>query len=78
MMNNHVIFATGRLDAVEKCVELGLVFEETYWVMNFQLLGQVNTSSLTPHFTDSFREMPAFREAAIAFDLDPDALQVEP
>lgn len=73
MMNSHVVFAVNRLDAMAKCEELGLEFENTIWVMNFQLLGQVDTSGLTPHFTDTFREMPAYREAAIAFDLDPEA-----
>lgn len=72
-MNSHVIFAVNRRDAMDKAEELGLEFEKTIWVMNFQLLGQVNTDALTPHFTDTFMDMPAYREAALAFDLDPEA-----
>lgn len=72
-MNSHVVFAVNRKDAMEKCAELELPFDHTTWVMNIHLLGDVALNSITPQFTDLFKEMPAYREAALAFGLDPEA-----
>lgn len=62
-MNNHLVFATNRIDAMAKCQELGIEFDQTVWVMNYQLLGGIDFSNHTHHYTELFKEMPAFQEA---------------
>lgn len=63
MMNNHLVFAAAPMDALDKCLELGLKFEETTWVMNYQLLGGKDYSDYSVHYTDLFRNTPAYAEA---------------
>lgn len=62
-MNNHLVFATGRMDAMAKCQELGIEFDETVWVLNYQLLGTGDYSNHIVHYTELFKEMPAYAEA---------------
>lgn len=73
MNNSHVIFAVNQKDAAAMCGELGLKFAETTWVLNYQLLGgDFDPMSHIPHFTESFKMFPAYREAAFRFGIDPD------
>jgi hypothetical protein len=63
-MNTHLIFATSEDDARALMEELELEFDETVWVLNAQLLsGSGDYSQHTVHYTDTFRQMPAFVEA---------------
>lgn len=62
-MNNQLIFAASYEDAMSKVAELGLEFSETVWVLNAQLLGAGDFSGHTVHYTDLFKQMPAYVEA---------------
>lgn len=67
-MNGHLVFATSAVDAREFMDELGLVFTETVWVLNAQLLGDPAAySDHTVHYSDLFLEMPAAVEAVAIF-----------
>lgn len=72
-MNNHLLFAASYDDALEATRELGLVFDETVWVLNAQLLGSGDYAGHTVHYTDTFRLMPAYPEAAAHFGDTPTA-----
>lgn len=70
-MLSYIIFAVNRLDAIAKCDEMGVEFESVIWVLNYQLLGDMDTSGYTAVFTDTFKQMPAYEEAARAFGVAP-------
>ena len=63
-----VIFAVNRLDAQQKAHELGVEFEDVIWVMNWNLLGWMDLEGVKFHFTDSFKDMPAYAEAKAEVD----------
>lgn len=62
-MSNHLVFATSFQDAKDATDVLGLEFSETVWVLNAQLLGAGDFSGHTVHYTDLFKQMPAYVEA---------------
>lgn len=64
MKRKILIFATNARDALVKCRELGVPFEDVTWVMNFQLLGGIDYSDHEVHYTEAFTATPAFMEAA--------------
>lgn len=67
-MNNHLVFATSKADAQETIAELGLVFEETVWVLNAQLLGDPGSYlGHQVHYSPLFLDMPAATEAQAIF-----------
>lgn len=66
-----VIFAVNRQDAEDYCKARGLVFEDVVWVLNDQLLGDVVESEVVPHYTGTFREMPAYAAALGRFGESP-------
>ncbi|PSS42897.1 hypothetical protein C6401_15165 [Arthrobacter woluwensis] len=66
-MNNHLVFAVSPDDAKERIQALGLVFDETQWVMNVQLLGGADFTGHTVHYTDLFKSVPAYHEAVSRF-----------
>ncbi|MFK0072654.1 hypothetical protein [Arthrobacter woluwensis] len=66
-MEKVIVFAASQQDAAEFMQENGLDFESTVWVMNVQLLGAGDYSDHTARFTDTFRLMPAYGEAAERF-----------
>lgn len=72
-MNNHLLFAASYEDAKAASEDLGLVFDQTVWVLNAQLLGSGDYSTHTAHYTDLFRLMPAYPEAAARFGDTPTA-----
>lgn len=63
-----IVFAASRKDAQDYCAdELGVPFEDVVWVLNAQLLGDADTSQAEVHYTDTFKEMPAYSEAVARF-----------
>lgn len=64
---SSLMFATSREDAVEFCNRAQITFDETIWVFNVQLLGDMNVEGLPVRYTDQFKQMPAYQEAAIRF-----------
>lgn len=63
-MNSHILFAVSQTDAQAACEQLGIKFSETVWVMNRQLLGDLDLVDKLVHVTEAFRRVPAFREVA--------------
>lgn len=62
-MASIVLFATSRTDAVNYCNENNLDFDSVVWVLNPQLLGGIEVDTSEVYYTDTFRQMPVFREA---------------
>ncbi len=62
-MANVLIFAVNARDALVKCNQLGIAFEEVTWVMNYQLLGGGDYSHYAVHYTEPFKAVPAYAEA---------------
>jgi len=65
-MRKILIFAVHARDALAKCEELGVKFEDVIWVMNYQLLGGMDTSDYEVYYTDAFTLVPAYFEAYAA------------
>jgi hypothetical protein len=72
-----IVFATNRADAEAYCRDdLGVPFEDVVFVMNFQLLGDADTSQADVHCTTAFMQVPAYAEVLARFPQntgDPDA-----
>ncbi|QTF70615.1 hypothetical protein [Arthrobacter woluwensis] len=66
-MTKNLVFAVSEQDARAYAEGAGVEFDEAVWVMNAQLLGGGDFSRYAVHYTDTFRKMPAFAEAARAF-----------
>ena len=66
-MTKNLVFAVSEQDARACAEAAGFEFDEAVWVMNAQLLGSGDYSRYVVHYTDTFRKMPAFAEAARAF-----------
>jgi hypothetical protein len=62
-MANVLIFAVNARDALVKCNQLGVPFEEVTWVMNYQLLGGGDYSHHQVFYTEAFKNVPAYAEA---------------
>lgn len=62
-MKKIIVFAVNRIDAQAKAHELGVEFEQVTWVMNWNLLGYTDLEGAKFHFTDAFKDMPAYDEA---------------
>lgn len=60
---NVLIFAVNARDALVKCNQLEVPFEEVTWVMNYQLLGSADYSNWQVHYTEAFKNVPAYAEA---------------
>jgi hypothetical protein len=72
-VSKHLIFATSALDALAQCQELGIEFEDAVWVMNVNLLGDLDVSKHVKHSTPLFRQMPAYSDVKRRFPELPDA-----
>lgn len=67
-MKKRLVFATSAQDAQETMAGLGLDFEQTVWVLNAQLLGEPdNYADHEVHYSELFRQMPAYVEAKAIF-----------
>lgn len=62
-MAQILIFAVNARDALVKCKELGVEFEDVTWVMNYQLLGGMDFSHYAVFYTEAFTQVPAYAEA---------------
>lgn len=62
-MRKILIFAVHARDALAKCEELGVAFENVVWVMNYQLLGGADFSGHEVYYTNAFTLVPAYGEA---------------
>lgn len=58
-----LIYAVSARDAEDMCRELGVSFDEVMWVMNYELLGGMDTEGWLVHATPMFRQMPAYELA---------------
>lgn len=64
MKPDAIVFATSRQDAKAACAESGLDFDKVVWVMNLQLLGNMDRTGIPMYASMAFRETPAWTEVA--------------
>lgn len=53
-----LIFAETPLDALAKCIELGVEFKDVIWVREYDMLGDMPAEKITGrdvHYTEKFR-----------------------